>query len=98
MQVYRVLHVLIEKGVIHRLETLSAYVPCGQPDGRGHGLTVLAICIACGRLMEFVDEEATCRLNAWSMRRGFQLTSSIIEIRGVCLSCKNEYTPEDEGD
>lgn len=95
MQVYRALHALVEKGVIHRLETLNAYVPCLRSDRREHGLTVLAICTMCGRLGEFSDEEMARRLIRWSRNSGFRLESSMIEVQGTCLACRHGQVSTD---
>ena len=94
MQVYRALHSLVEKGVVHRLQTLNAYVPCTEVDCRERGLVVFAICTTCGLPRKFADRELSMRLAEWSMRNGFQLASTVIEVHGVCDSCRPSALPQ----
>src|SRR5258708_15019740 len=55
-QVYRALDKLAEQGVVHRLESLNAYVCCSHPDEGSHDFSAFAICDSCGQVDEFVDD------------------------------------------
>src|SRR5256885_4073285 len=64
-QVYRALDKLAEQGVVHRLESLNAYVCCSHPDEGSHDFSAFAICDSCGQVDEFVDEDRkSTRLNS----------------------------------
>ncbi|MEQ8192898.1 MAG: transcriptional repressor, partial [Rhodospirillales bacterium] len=51
--VYRALEFQLEQGLIHRIESLNAYVGCGSPQNR-HGGQFL-ICRDCGSVAELND-------------------------------------------
>ena len=87
LQVYRALDKLIDHGLIHRLESLNAFVACAHPHVHDHALAAFAICDTCGQASEFSDEEIEDRLSAWSVANGFRLAKTTIEIRGTCAAC-----------
>ncbi len=90
LQVYRALEKLIEMGLVHRLESLNAFVACAH-SGEGccshHGTVAFAICNACGHVMEFHDHTVEHRLSDWARGKGFKQEKTTIEIRGLCASC-----------
>jgi Fur family zinc uptake transcriptional regulator len=91
LQVYRALDKLQEAGLVHRLESLNAFVACahkhGEHHGHRHGLTAFAICDKCGQVDEFADDEIEARLKGWANESGFRADKTTIEIRGHCASC-----------
>lgn len=87
LQIYRALDALIGHGLVHRLESLSAFVACAHPHGHDHGLIAFAICGTCGRVDEFSDPEIEKRLAIWSDDHAFHPTHTIIETRGTCSTC-----------
>lgn len=87
LQVYRALDKLVEMGLVHRLESLNAFVACDHPDGDPHGAIAFAICEDCGRVDEFADDEIVRRLGNWAAREKFRLDKTIIELRGTCEAC-----------
>lgn len=91
LQVYRALEKLQAAGLVHRLESLNAFVACAHCDGdhkgHRHGLTAFAICSDCGQVNEFSDEQIEERLNGWANSSGFRAEKTTIEIRGHCAAC-----------
>lgn len=87
LQVYRALEKLLERGLVHRLESLNAFVACAHDHDHAHGLTAFAICEKCGQVSEFSDEVVEERLKDWAGRSGFHATKTTIEIRGDCANC-----------
>ena len=90
LQVYRALDKLVEMGLVHRLESLNAFVACSHPhdhEAHGHGVTAFAICEDCGSVTEFHDETIEGRLSAWQKSRHFKPEKTTIEIRGHCQAC-----------
>lgn len=90
LQVYRALEKLIEMGLVHRLESLNAFVACahsGESCCSHHGTVAFAICNACGHVMEFHDHTVEHRLSDWARGKGFKQEKTTIEIRGLCASC-----------
>ena len=57
LQVYRALDKLIELGLVHRLETLNAFVACQHKNCESNykKTTMFTICEMCGNVHEFVN-------------------------------------------
>lgn len=87
LQVYRALEKLLAYGLVHRLESLNAFVACAHPHHHEAGLIAFAICEDCGRVDEFSDEIVEQRLGAWAGSTGFRPDKTTIEIRGHCGRC-----------
>ena len=86
-QVYRALDKLVDRGMVHRLESLNAFVACAHEAYHPSGLVAFAICDECGQATEFNDEIVAKRLDAWSAERNFSPSRTTIEIRGECVDC-----------
>ncbi len=86
-QVYRALEKLVEGGLVHRLESLNAFVACSHEDCHDTGLVAFAICEQCGLVSEFSDEAVSQRLTRWITEHQFSNTRTTIEIRGDCGTC-----------
>lgn len=86
-QVYRALDKLVEFGLVHRLESLNAFVACRHPDCDGHKTIAFVICEECGQVKEITDSTLTKRLKHLASNTGFALRNSIVELRGICESC-----------
>lgn len=90
-QVYRALDKLVEYGLVHRLESMNAFVACARPHDHAHphahGMIAFAICEACGQAEEFSDEVVEQRLKGWSRDHAFRQSRAIIELRGTCENC-----------
>ncbi|MBX9458965.1 MAG: transcriptional repressor [Rhizobium sp.] len=90
LQVYRALDKLMEFGLVHRLESINAFVACSDPHdhaGHNHGVTAFAICEDCGSVTEFRDDGIDGRLTAWQKSEHFKPEKTTIEIRGHCKEC-----------
>lgn len=86
-QVYRALDKLLAYGLIHRLESINAFVACSHPAHETHSMITFAICDACGAVSEFSDPKLAQRLQGWAGGSGFRITKSTIEVRGLCRAC-----------
>jgi Fur family transcriptional regulator, zinc uptake regulator len=87
LQVYRALDKLVAQGRVHRLESMSAFVVCQQPECRGHAATVFMICEKCGRVAEQTDASVAKSLNKVALSEGFAVEKTSIELRGNCGKC-----------
>jgi len=86
-QVYRALDKLLAFGLVHRLESINAFVACSHPAHETHSMTAFAICEACGNVSEFSDVSLAARLQGWAGGEGFRINKSTIEVHGLCDAC-----------
>lgn len=96
LQVYRALAKLTDLGLVHKLESINAFVACAHPHQHAHGLVAFAICDRCKQTSEFSDEAVGAHLRAWAGAHDFQLTQTIIEMRGICARCAHSASKEAE--
>jgi Fur family transcriptional regulator, zinc uptake regulator len=87
LQIYRALDRLMELGLVHKLESLSAYVACQHPAESGHAATVFMICETCGTVAERASPSVSGDLDGLASHDGFRVSHSAIELRGRCSRC-----------
>ena len=87
LQIYRALEKLQAADLVHRLESLNAFVACSHQGCAGHGTAAFAICEVCGDVSEFTPDEVVKLLKEWTMAEGFALARTTIELRGTCKDC-----------
>lgn len=84
--VYRALEFLQQAGLVHRIESLNAFVGCGNPAIPHIGQFL--ICQQCGAVAEINDPNITDTLNKEASQLGFTSDQQIVEIKGRCAQCK----------
>ncbi|HQT77764.1 MAG: transcriptional repressor [Rhodospirillales bacterium 20-64-7] len=84
--VYRALEFLLQQGLIHKLERLSAFVGCIAEEDHDHAAQFL-ICRSCGRVTEIEDHELAHALQDAAKRLGFTVGKATIEAEGQCADC-----------
>ncbi|KKN83497.1 hypothetical protein LCGC14_0299150 [marine sediment metagenome] len=88
LQVYRALDTLLDRGLVHRLDSLKAFVPCAHPHDHHESATIaFGICGRCARVWEFSDAVVEERLRGWAKGEGFCPQRTAIEISGLCADC-----------
>ena len=87
--VYRALSFLEAMGLIHRIESLNAFVACDHGDG-AHTAGFL-LCTCCGHSEEIsaLDAEAL-RHRADSAK--FKIERITLEVRGLCQHCQSDHS------
>lgn len=83
--VYRALTALMDKGLVHRLESTKAYFACQHHENCQ--AAVMSICDDCGSVEENLAPELLRKLSRISAQSGFTPKRHIVEIHGVCASC-----------
>ncbi|WP_394754752.1 transcriptional repressor [Crenothrix sp.] len=83
--VYRALDFLIEQGLIHRVESLNAFVGCRCPELQHEQL--LLICNQCNEVEERSAAQVMRALSSEIKQAHFIVHSKAIEIHGVCQKC-----------
>lgn len=91
LQVYRALEKLVELGLVHRLESLNAFVACQHTSCGGDRKenVLFAICETCGNVQELVNDKLLDTVKMLTSEAEFTLSQSVIELRGQCASCKS---------
>lgn len=91
LQVYRALEKLVELGLVHRLESLNAFVACQHTSCGGDRKenVLFAICETCGNVQELVNDKLLDTVKMLASEAEFTLSQSVIELRGQCASCKS---------
>jgi Fur family zinc uptake transcriptional regulator len=83
--VYRALEFLIAHGLVHRLESLNAYVGCPQPEASHSGYFL--ICDLCGDVAEFESVAIEAAIGHQADDLGFATRDSTVEVHGRCQQC-----------
>ncbi len=84
--VYRALDFLMAEGLIHKIESLNAYLGCDEA-GHRHESQFL-ICSRCGTAEEIVDAGLDKALAAATKKAGFTVERKVVEIAGICRRCQ----------
>lgn len=83
--VYRALDFLLEQGLVHKLESLHAFIGCTHPD-HPHASQFL-ICDDCGEVAEVEDPGVASSLKAAGKAVGFRTRHRVVELLGTCAQC-----------
>lgn len=86
--VYRALDFLQTEGMVHKIESLNAYIGCGE-SGHKH-IGQFLICRACGAVAEMDDADIRELLAEKAGTLGFHIDHELIEIKGLCAACSTE--------
>jgi len=84
--VYRALDFLIAHGLVHRLESLNAFIGCPQPEASHEGQFL--ICGRCGWVGEFEASEIQAAIADQATGHGFAVDQQTVEVRGTCRICR----------
>jgi Fur family zinc uptake transcriptional regulator len=85
--VYRALAFLLAQGLVHRLETLHAYIGCNRPSDPHCGQFL--ICTECGDVRELEDRGVFRSLDDATAARGFTAARRVVEVTGRCARCSD---------
>ena len=86
--IYRALAALIERGRVHRLESLKAFVACRCE--RHRHVPIFSICEECGTVEEAVSRHITNELSRIAGQSGFAPARHVIEVHGQCARCESK--------
>lgn len=85
-QVYRALDRLCADGLVHRIESLNAFVACG---GHRHDDDVgFAICEKCASVSELPLDAIEAEMRTRTDRFGFEIRRTRVELIGLCAECR----------
>lgn len=85
ISVYRALDFLVSQGLIHRVDSLSAFVLCASP-GASHRAQFL-ICRRCRDIAELHSDAVDAAIGEGAAAVGFTVASAVVEVSGLCRAC-----------
>ncbi len=85
--VYRALDFLIEIGLIHRIESMNAFVGCTHPTESHSGQFL--ICARCSAAVEMDDTGIDAAVRRGAEQMGFEAQRQMIEVTGLCPDCRS---------
>ncbi len=83
--VYRALDFLQQQGLVHKIESLNAYIGCGHPF-ESHS-SQFFICQRCGSVAELDDTNVNRLIDSIANELKFTIEHEHIEIKGHCQNC-----------
>ncbi len=86
--IYRALDFLMAAGLVHKVESLNAYIGCLTAEKDHH--SAILICDQCHNAYEINAESIYQNLFAMSQTHDFQPKQLILELHGVCTNCKRD--------
>ena len=89
--IYRALDFLISQGLVHRVESLNAFIGCRCSSFQHEQL--LLICKQCHVVEERMPEKMLLALSQELHEAEFTAHSKAIEIHGICHHCANLQDP-----
>lgn len=87
LQVYRALDKLIEFGLVHKLESLNAFVACTHEACEANELAAFMICEKCESVSELADVPLTAHLLKLASAHNFAVRQTTVELHGRCQNC-----------
>ncbi len=92
VSVYRILDVLREAGIVHRLESRNAFFAC-MTGHYGERQTVAFVCRECECVTEAEAPEAFRAIGEVSEATGFRPLAIMVEVNGTCAECREGAAP-----
>lgn len=83
--VYRALDFLMEEGLVHKIESLNAYVGCPHP-GDQH-ISQFLICDKCENVEEVSTDALDTAVSTAAEQAHFKIRRQTLELRGLCRHC-----------
>jgi Fur family zinc uptake transcriptional regulator len=83
--VYRALQSLQAEGLIHRIESLGAFIACHSEEA-DHG-TQFAVCRDCKTVVELHDHRICKTIDQLGKSIGFRVEREMLELIGLCSHC-----------
>lgn len=84
--VYRALDFLLEEGLVHRINSLNAFIGCPSPNQKHQ--SHFLICQGCNVAVELDSPQLNQSIFTAAADAGFSLTSHSVEINGLCPACQ----------
>lgn len=86
--VYRALEFLREQGLVHRIDSLNAFIGCPHPQQPHQRLFL--ICRRCETALELISDTLSTALQNAADAAQFSNEGASVEITGLCPACRND--------
>ena len=86
--VYRALDFLMEEGLVHKIESLNAYIGCPHP-GESH-ISEFLICDKCETVKEVTSDELSAAVSGAARDADFKISRQTLELHGLCADCQRD--------
>ena len=90
ISVYRAIEALNEIGLVHRLESRSAFFACHSSHAPDRDQLILA-CERCGRVAEIEGDQVFAALGRAIAQAAFEPRRTVTEVSGVCAACRSSH-------
>ena len=87
LQVYRALEKLLEFGLVHKLESLNAFVACSHDACGASEPATFMICEACESVSELGGSGLANYFGKLASEKKFIINHATVELRGRCKNC-----------
>ena len=84
--VYRALEFLMEAGLVHRLDSLNAFIGCAHPSEPHTGQFL--ICRVCRAVVEIDASGVADEVARRARLHGFAAEQQMLEVQGLCAQCQ----------
>jgi len=84
--VYRALDFLLDEGLIHRINSLNAFIGCPSPNQKHQ--SHFLICQNCNVAVELDNSQLNQSIFDAAANAGFSVASHSVEINGLCPGCQ----------
>ena len=85
--IYRALEFLQAHGLVHRINSLNAFIGCPHPQRQHH--SYFLICRGCESTVELASETLSAAVESAARKTHFQAEGASIEITGLCPGCQS---------
>ena len=89
MTIYRALQFLQDQGLVHRVETLNAFVGCTHEGTHHPDTLVMLICESCQQIEEHSIPALRAVLREAMVECGFERHRETLEVYGACQACQS---------
>jgi Fur family zinc uptake transcriptional regulator len=84
--VYRALDFLLGIGIIHRINSLNAYIGCPSPTTKHP--SYFLICTQCQTASECNEPSLSQHIEQLGIDKGFSIQQQWLEVLGICSECR----------
>lgn len=94
--VYRTLGLLVEAGLLREIHLGTDQVHY-DPNFTGNPDHAHAVCVSCGKVIEFDDSSLIKKADTLAKSLGFMVFSRAIKVEGLCGTCQEKRRTEKTG-